>query len=85
MPTHIEVTATRLSWRRSSASAVTTCRAPVAPRGCPNALSLVSRLKDTKVKTDHLHGSTTGVHLGLVQAKFIDTVYTLGTSDLERR
>lgn len=33
VPTHIEVTATRLSVRRSSAKAVTTWRAPVAPKG----------------------------------------------------
>lgn len=41
VPTHIEVTATRLLDLRSSASAVTTCRAPVAPRGWPKALFIV--------------------------------------------
>lgn len=38
VPTHIDVTATFFPRCLSSVSAVTTCRAPVHPRGCPKAL-----------------------------------------------
>lgn len=41
VPTHIDVTAIRWLDLRSSERAVTTCRAPVAPRGWPKALWLV--------------------------------------------
>lgn len=77
----MDVIATRLFWRRSSDSAVTTWRAPVQPRGWPRALlELVFFFFSKKLRErgkKDVHCTTAGVDLGLVETQLLDTVGTL--------